>query len=207
MIFRVLLIAAALLGGPAVAETAIAGATGANEAPSQRGQADHQALGKLLADVTKGLSGLDSDILGKHLAPGFVLVLPDQTVITELTQLDRYFVEKFTGKDAPLKAVAFAPEAAAPTLFIDSRTGVVHGTSRDTYTLANDSQLTLDTQWTATVVKEGDRWLVQSFHAGVNLLDNPILRGARGISYLWAGIALFVGLVLGALLFRLFTRN
>lgn len=171
------------------------------------GEADHQALRKLMVEATAALNDLDAGALGKHLADGFVLTFADQTVITDPAQLDGYIASYFTGENAPVKSVRFIPEATEKVLFIDARTGVVYGTSADTYTLANDTSLVFDTHWTATVVKQEGRWLVQTFHAGVNMLDNPILDAAGQGSLLSGGIALVVGLLIGALLMRMFRRR
>jgi len=170
------------------------------------GEADHEVLRTLMAEATTALNKLDAAALRKHLADGFVLTFADQSVVTDPAQLDGYIDGYFKGKDAPLKSVQILPEATEKVRFIDSRTGVVHGTSADTYTLADDSSLVLDTHWTATVVKQDGQWLVQTFHAGVNMLDNPILDAAAQGTLMAAGIGLLAGLLLGAVLMRVFRR-
>jgi hypothetical protein len=174
---------------------------------TELGEADHDTLRNLMIDATAALNDLDSAMLAKYLADGFVLTFADQTVITDLAEIDNYIANYFTGENAPLKSVNFVPEATEKVRFIDSRTGVVYGTSADTYTLADDTNLVLDTHWTATVVKENGRWLVQTFHAGVNMLDNPILEATSQVGFISGGIALIVGLVTGAFLMRIFRRS
>ena len=176
-------------------------------ASTELGEADHDTLRKLMVDATAALNGLDSATLAKYLADGFVLTFADQTVITDLAEFDGYLAKYFTGENAPLKSVHFVPEATGKVRFIDSRTGVVYGTSADTYPLADGTNLVLDTHWTATVVKEDGRWLVQTFHAGVNMLDNPILDATSQGGFITGGIALIVGLVTGAILMRIFRRS
>ena len=171
------------------------------------GEADHDALRKLMTEATGALNRLDAAALAKYLADGFVLTFADQTVITDMAELDGYIAGYFTADNAPLKSVSFVPEATEQVRFIDSRTGVVYGTSADTYTLADDTSLVFDTHWTATVVKEDGRWLVQTFHAGVNMLDNPILDATSQGSLFSGGVALLVGLLAGAFLMRLFRRS
>lgn len=174
---------------------------------AELGEADHDTLRKLMIDTTAALNDLDSATLAKYLAHGFVLTFADQTVITDLADFDGYIANYFTGENAPLKSVNFVPEATEQVRFIDSRTGVVYGTSADSYTLADGTNLVFDTHWTATVVKEDGRWLVQTFHAGVNMLDNPILEATGQGGFMWGGIALIVGLVTGAILMRTFRRS
>jgi len=174
---------------------------------SALGEADHEALRRLLSDATAALNHLDSQALSTYLAPNFAVTLVDQRVLTSTAQLNDYFDKYFKGKSAPLKAVAFNPVATIKTVFIDGHTGVVYGTSTDHYTLADNSTLDIDSHWTATVVKRDGRWLVQTFHAGVNMLDNPILEKVRQANYLWGAIGLFIGLLLGALLMRALKRG
>jgi len=173
-----------------------------DSAPDVLGEADHAALQALMTGATAALNALDSAKLTQYLADDFVVTFADQTVITEPGQLDQYLDTYFRSENSPLKSVRFQPEATEPTRFIDQRIGVVHGTSTDSYTLANDSTLTLDTHWTATVTKDDGQWRIRSFHAGVNMLDNPILDAMNQSSLLWGGLGLLVGFFLGALLMR-----
>jgi hypothetical protein len=65
-------------------------------------------------------------------------------------------------------------------------------------------KLEFKSRWTATVVKEGGRWLLASYHISLNALENPILDTAKR-SLLWVGLGAGVGgLLLGVLLARRF---
>ncbi len=80
-------------------------------------------------------------------------------------------------------------------------TAIARGTQADTLTLNDGSHFTLNSKWTATVIKQNDAWEVASFHVSANIFDNPILDVAKG----WlmkAGIGggivgLIIGLVIG----------
>lgn len=179
----------------------------ADTAVAPLGEADHEALRTLLSKATDALNRIDDQALKPYLADGFVLILADQTVITDSGQLHEYFDRYFRAEGALLKAVHFDPKPSAPTRFIDSHSGVVYGSSKDTYTLADDSTLSLDTRWTATVIKQQGRWQIQSFHAGVNMVDNPILDALGQQLYLWSGISLASGLLIGLFLARIVRRR
>lgn len=186
----------------AEAPTSVAN-TQAVEAPAARGEPDHAALRQLMKEATASLNELDSTRLSQFLADDFVLTFADQTVITELGQFEEYLDTYFREAAAPLKSLHLVPEATETTQFIDQRTGVVYGTSADTYTLADDSRLVLNTHWTATVIEDDGTWRIRAFHAGVNMLDNPILDATRQTGYLWGGLGLIIGFLIGALLMRL----
>ena len=158
--------------------------------------ADHEQLRGLLQEAKRAVNAFDLDALGPLLAPGFVLVLADQTLITDLAGLNAYFRATFKADGAPLRGLRIEPEALALSRFIDERVAVDHGISKDTYLLRGGQSMAMESRWTATLVKNGGRWQIQSLHAGVNILDNPILTAARQGSYLWA----LGGVVIGALL-------
>ena len=92
--------------------------------PVVAGEADHAALRRLMADSTEALNSLDTGRLARYLSDEFVLIFADQTVITDLAQLDGYLDTYFRGQGAPLSGVNFKPVAADTTRFIDQHTGV-----------------------------------------------------------------------------------
>lgn len=159
--------------------------------------ADHEQLRGLLQEAKRAVNEYDLDALGRLLAPGFVLILADQTVITDLGGLNAYFHTMFRAEDAPLRGVTIEPRALALSQFIDGRVAVNYGMSTDTYLLPGDRPLSMESRWTATLVQNVGRWQVQSLHAGVNILDNPVLTAARQGYYLWASGGLVIGALLG----------
>lgn len=73
---------------------------------------------------------------------------------------------------------------------------VAFGSVDDELELAGGKEFKLRTYWTATVVKEEDKWLLASLHLSANLFDNPILDVAKDWLYYVGTIAFVVGLVL-----------
>lgn len=210
MLTRLLLIALLLPAwawaeAPITAEGETSPAVAETSAPL--GEADQEALRTLLSEATAALNNLDAKAVGSYLAPGFVITLADQSVITSSAELDAYFTRTFHAEGAPIKGIHFSLQPSEQALFIDNRSGMVYGTSTERYTLADDSTLVLNTHWTATVVKEQGRWLVQGFHAGVNMLDNPILSEVRMGNSTWGGIGMAIGFIAGVFLSRALRRG
>ncbi len=81
-------------------------------------------------------------------------------------------------------------------------TGISFGSAVEHFTLANGKSLDLPSRWSATLVKDGDKWLIANLHASDNLFDNPLLNLAKQTAYWAAGIALVVGLLAGWLIGR-----
>lgn len=81
-------------------------------------------------------------------------------------------------------------------------TALAFGSAQENFILTNHQSFSLHGRWTATLVKEGGKWLVTSAHVSDNLFDNPLL--ARLKTYLvWVGSgALLIGGLVGFLLGR-----
>jgi ketosteroid isomerase-like protein len=71
------------------------------------------------------------------------------------------------------------------------------GTSRGTYVFTDGSELTADTRWTATMVKNEGKWTMAAFQFGPSIFDNPVTDAYRAWIYKSAGIAGVVALLLG----------
>ncbi len=70
------------------------------------------------------------------------------------------------------------------------------GNLNDTFVLTDGRKLPLNSRFTATIAKRGDRWLVAAFHVSVNAFDNPITTLAVKKVSLFIGIG---GLIAGVL--------
>jgi len=174
---------------------------GRAETPDPR-ERDHAQLRALLGSATEAVNRGDEQALGRLLAPGFVITFADQTRVTGPAALKEYLHRLLRAGDAPLKAILLQPVADAPTQFIGADTGVAFGSSTDTFTLADGSEMTLDSLWTATVVRDAGEWKIRAFHAGVDMLDNPIMDTAGQLGWFMGGGGLLAGLAGGWLLGR-----
>lgn len=83
------------------------------------------------------------------------------------------------------------------TILYGGNTGISFGSAVEHFTLANGKSLDLPARWSATLVKEGDKWLIANLHASDNLFDNPLLALAQRTVYWTGGIALILGLLAG----------
>ena len=78
--------------------------------------------------------------------------------------------------------------------------GIAYGHSTDQYTLRDDSQFTLNTRWSATLVKgDAGQWQLASLHVSTNLFDNPVLDMLKQYSLIISIATGFAGLMIGIL--------
>src|SRR5436190_3802072 len=81
-------------------------------------------------------------------------------------------------------------------------TAIAFGSAHEHFTLAGGRQLDFTGRWSATLVKDGGKWLIANLHTSDNIFDNPLLNAAKKL-LAWVGVgALLAGLVGGWLLGR-----
>lgn len=171
--------------------------------------ADHDAMRRLLTDATAALNARRFADLAPLLAPAASLTFVDQTVVGDAAALEQAFA-RWLGPQTDLAEVRFAPRVERGTVFTGPDTGWAAGVSDDTYTLKDGRSAVIACRWTASVVRHDGAWKLSTLHAGVNLMDNPVLaataaqtRRAFGwIAVAAAAIALVVGVIIGRTLRR-----
>src|SRR5215213_1987654 len=105
----------------------------------------------------------------------------------------------------PAKAVASYQadvEVDELTILYGGDTGISFGSAVEHFELTNGGTFDLPARWSATLVKEGDRWLIVNLHASDNLFDNPLLHMARRTAWWAGGLSLLLGLGIGFALGR-----
>jgi hypothetical protein len=107
--------------------------------------------------------------------------------------------------NGPAKVVEkFSAEVKVDELSIlhGGDTAIAYGSAQESFTLAGGSQFDFTGRWSATLVKDADKWLVANLHTSDNIFDNPLLNTATKL-LLWVGAgALLAGLFGGWLLGR-----
>jgi uncharacterized protein (TIGR02246 family) len=178
-----------------------AGSLAAQETGASR-EADHTALRALMADVTQAVNNQDVDKMASCFTKDFVFTTVDQSILTNTASIKEYYDRMLRQKDSPVTNYEVVPKAAVLTVFLDANTGYCYGTSDDIYTLRrNGRKVPMTCRWTATVVKENGIWKMATAHAGVDVLNNPVLDSItlsmwRNI-LMAGGIGILVGIGVG----------
>lgn len=145
-------------------------------------------------DINKMVSMMHKDIVVNWLN-GEVSVGPKA--------VKEYYDRMMTGPNKIVDSlkVNLIPSALS-TLYNNDNTAIVYGISKDSYQLTSGMKFDIELKWSATLVKENDKWLLSSFHGSVNMFDNPLLDKAKKLAYLWVAIGAIGGLLLGMLIFK-----
>jgi ketosteroid isomerase-like protein len=81
-------------------------------------------------------------------------------------------------------------------------TATALGSMQQHFKLRDGMEFDLPSRWTATMVKDNDRWKIAAFHVSANVFDNGVLhtvlrRTAYWVGGIAGGVALAIGIVIG----------
>jgi len=198
--------------------------TKASENPVQAGEPNSKSRGSSSDDeqIHEALRELRDRLISayeKRDMEAVLLEVTDDVVITwqngernEGHQEFREFVDRMMNGDSRVvNDISSTVEVDAHSVLYQDDTAVARGTLSDKFSLADGSEFTLNSKWTATVVKKDAQWKVASFHVSANIFDNPLLDTAKaylGSAAIIGGvIGGLVGLVFGWILGRMFGRK
>ncbi|NJM38008.1 MAG: hypothetical protein HC845_09230 [Akkermansiaceae bacterium] len=104
------------------------------------------------------------------------------------------------GKNS-FKGYKLPPTPDDLTILYGGDTGVSYGETIGQFNVLGKNY-EFKSRWTATLIKENDKWLLAAYHVSMNSLDNPLLSAAKSAVYVGAIAALIVGFFLAKLIFK-----
>lgn len=113
-----------------------------------------------------------------------------------------YFKREFLNEGHSLKRMHGEFTADHLSLLVRPDVAANRGTGRGTFAFTDGAELTVDTRWTATIVKQHGAWKLAAFHFSPPLFDNPVVDGYRKWIYKAAAIAGAAALVIGVFVGR-----
>jgi ketosteroid isomerase-like protein len=138
-------------------------------------------------DIEKQLGFVSKDV---------VVVWQNGEVVRGHQGLRDFYKKIMSGPDKVFRGYAQPPSPEELTILYGGDTGISYGTDVGKYRVSG-RDFEMKNYWTATLVKEGGKWVIASYHVSANVLDNPPLSAARTNAYLAGGVAAVLGLVAG----------
>ena len=90
----------------------------------------------------------------------------------------------------------------------DGNLVISSGEMKDHYVLGRGPSVNLNSRWSATLVKDNDRWLLASFSASTNAFDNEVVSlYLTSQKYTVSAAAGLIGIGIGLLLSRIMNRR
>ena len=113
-----------------------------------------------------------------------------------------YLKRMLEGPDKAVESFGADVNVDELTILYGGDMGVSFGSSKEHIALTDGTRADFPGRWSATLVKEGDRWLVANLHASSNLFENPLLGAMQRWIYIAGGGGIVLGLIAGWLVMR-----
>jgi ketosteroid isomerase-like protein len=117
-------------------------------------------------------------------------------------ELIEYFKRDFINEPHALTRMQTVFTADHLSILLRPDVATNRGSALGTFAFTDGKELTVNTRWTATIVKHEGRWKLAAFQFAPSIFDNPVVDAYKQWIYKAAAIAVVVGLLLGVLIGR-----
>lgn len=167
---------------------------------------DRQTLLKVMAQIEGAINSKELAAAEAYLLPTSIVVFQDTTVARGPTEITAYFDRMLGSATSVLSNLRVKAQVDGPATFLNDNIAVAYGHTTDTFEFRTGNTMDLRTAWTTTVVRDEGRWYIASLHFSNDLFDNPLLNGAKRMTWIAAVAGLLLGMLLMVLI-RRFTRR
>ncbi len=157
-------------------------------------------LGEFRERVVAAYEARDLEALIEDVGPRVVFTWQNAERNRGPDEFRAFYKKMMDGEDSVVSDVTTKFEIDGGAELYGDSTAVVCGTTVDEFKLRNGQDLTLDSKWTATLVKSDNDWKIVSYHVSANVFQNPILTVAKSYLLTFASVGSLLGFVLGALI-------
>ena len=172
----------------------------------EKDKATHDELRALRDGMLEAIKKGDIERQLVYLHPNVVVTWENAEVSRGRDGVRKYLNRMLNGTDKAVHAYTVDLTVDELTILYGGNTGISFGGATEHFKLVSGTELNNPARWSATLVKQGGKWLIASLHASSNLFENPVLAIQRKITYIAGGVSLLAGLVLGFLLGRMRKR-
>jgi ketosteroid isomerase-like protein len=146
-------------------------------------------LMKVRSGLVEAYNRRDVDGILALCHPNIVVTWQNAEVTEGRAGVRGYYEKMMTGPNKIVESMTAEPTVDKLAVIYDGKTAVSRGAMHDHYKLTDGTEFDLNSRWSATLVKEGDTWLIANFHASVGAFDNPLLAMIVSKASMWVGIA------------------
>jgi ketosteroid isomerase-like protein len=180
----------------------LAALTGSAQAPPPKDEAVHNELRALRDGLIDAMNKSDIERELAYMHPNVVVTWHNAEVSRGRDGVRAYLTRMLSGPNRVVSSYSATVDVDELTILYGGATGISFGSALEHFKLNDGKMLDLPARWSATLVKEGDKWLIASLHASDNLFDNPMLSIAKRTAYWAGGVCLALGLIAGFALGR-----
>jgi len=157
----------------------------------------HEELRTLRKGLVEAVNAGDLEKLVSFLHRDVVVTWLDGTQSRGHDAVRTYYKSKTEGSGAIVKSFSVDPEVQELSFLYGGDTAIAYGSAVSHFLLRDGRKIDVRGPWTATMVKDGDRWVIAAFHSSVGMFDSPLLRAALRFAYWGIAIAAVIGLLAG----------
>jgi ketosteroid isomerase-like protein len=152
----------------------------------------------LLAGMNKG----DIEAQLAYLHPNVVVTWHNAEVSRGRDGVRAYLNRMLNGSSKVVEKYGAEVNVDELSILYGSETAIAFGSAQEHFDLSGGHHFDLSGRWTATLVKEGGKWLIASLHTSDDIFDNPLLNAAKKALWWAGGGALLLGVLGGWMLGR-----
>lgn len=149
-----------------------------------------------MSEVEGALNANDFTAVSKFLLPTSMVIFQDTTIARGPAEIEAYYNRMLGETSSVLSSISVTADVGGPATFLDDDTAIAHGNTVDTFEFRTGNTMRLRTAWSTTVRRQNGRWYIASLHFSNNLFDNPIVNGAKRMTWIAASAAFLIGLLL-----------
>ena len=164
-----------------------------------------EAITRLRAGLVDSFNHGDIERLLTYLDTNAVVTWQSGEVCEGAAAVRAYYERMMKGEHPVVSKVTASPKVLGR--HVQGDWAISWGELNDNFLLSDGRELPLNSRFTVTVARRGDKWLVSSFHASVNAFQNPILTLAVKKIALIGGVGgIAVGVIAGIVVAGFFRR-
>lgn len=167
-------------------------------------QQDIDAIVRAREMALQAINSRDFSIIEPFLDPNFTITTVDNRVFHQVQDFENYWNQQFASSIANIKMTL---EVDTLRRFLSPEIAVSYGDAIAAFSFKDGNAANMAMRWTAVTQKFQGTWRIQSLHFSANLLNNPVLNGARQASILMTAAAGAGGLLVGAVAMLLWHRR
>lgn len=163
----------------------------------QDATATHDELTELRTQLMNAYERRDFEAILTYVHPEVIVTWQNGARARGKEEVRKFYDEMMNGNNRIVRDVKTQLTVDGLSVLHGDNNAVACGNMTDDFDLMSGSKFQLKSLWTASITKQGDKWLVTSFHVSSNIFDNPILQTATSSLTTVATIAAAVSLAVG----------
>jgi hypothetical protein len=169
--------------------------------------ADRHQMKLMLNDVVNKLNSKDFNGIMPYLDKNAVVTFYDARTAVGTSAINNYLAKMVTGPAPVLKSFVVSASEDTPAIVYSNKTAVGYGWTKNIFNFVTGEKMEVNGRWTVTLIKNGNNWHIVALHFSTNLFSNPLIMSVERKIIFFVIIALLIGLILGYLSRRIFSRR